>query len=232
MDTDLINTMISSGTGTGPVSINLSSVSATAVSIPKEFFEKIPSTRTSQIVMPEGTITFATNALSAITGSQGDSIIITLQTMQTFTSLPSAQQIAINSTTDRVYKVSVASVTGTGTPTDITSFGTGNPLTIVINYSGPLPANLFHLSTAGSLNRLTNAQFSGTGTNRTVTFTRNSLSIFLIRHAPETPGTTPNVPQTSDDVNVFSLSMIVLAAVGGLITLVVIKKRYMTEKSK
>jgi len=230
MDEALINTIAGAVSGTGQVNINLATLSATAVSVPKAFFQKVSSDgKTAQIVMPDGNIVFTAGALNTLTGQSGDRILLTLH-VQNVSTLPVAQRNVINTSTDRVYNITVSSG-----GTAITSFA--GPLTITLSYTGQIPANLYHLSDAGTLTHLTDADvvFSGTGMNRTVRFTRESLSIYLVRYTPEvvaTPTPPPDVPQTSDDTDLLMLGIVALAAISGLVVLVVIRIRFMTGKEK
>jgi len=215
MDTALIDAIVGAVSGTGQVNINLSSLTGTAVSLPREFFEKVSSDRkTARIEMPEGTVTFSSGALTTIAGagSSGGNIEISLH-VATNSQLNSAQQRAINAT-DKAYSITISAGSQIRTFNGI--------MTFTIPYTGPFPAVAWLVSDTGNLTRATNSSYSSS--NNTVTFTANRLSIYIIRSS------TTEVPQTSDDVNIFALCMIVLAAVGGLVTLVVIKKRYMTEK--
>ena len=222
MNTALINAVAGAVTGTTPVNINLSSLTGTAVSIPREFFEKVSSdTKTAQIQMPQGTILFSGGALTTVAaaGTAGGRIVISLHEQNT-TALNAAQQGALIAATDRVFSITVTA------GTRISSFN--GILTITVPFTLTFPAEAWHMNDAGALTRPTSS--SPNATARTVTFTTSTLSIYVIRGTAASGPNDPNVPQTSDDVNIFVLVIAAIVAVGGLVTLVVFRKRFLTEK--
>jgi len=217
LDNPKISELITTATGANPVRIDLSPVTATTVSITPDLFSQVNgSNKTLRIDMPQGSILFSAGALTTL-GGRTANIEISLH-VQNVSTLPAAQRNAINAT-DVVY-----SVTATSGGVAITSFA--GSLTITLNYSGPFPAEVILVSITGVTTRLTS---TASQVNRTMTFSRNSLSIFIIR-ATTTTTPNPNVPQTSDDVSVLMLGLVALAAIGGLITLLIIKKRHFADR--
>ena len=222
---ELISSLITTATGTNPVRLNFSSAVATIASIPKSLFEAAEAANKAiRVDMQQGSIELNATAVKTLADrTEDDNIDISIHE-QNVSALPSAQQSVINST-DAAYSVTITAGTA------VTSFDTGASLNITLNYTGTFPAEVFHVSTTGILTRVNSTSNT---TARTVTFTRSSLSIFIIRPIADTtgPGTGPNVPQTSDDVNILLLGVVALAAVSGLVVMIVIKKRFMTGNNK
>ena len=222
LDNPLITNLINTTGTNNVVRIDFTTVPATTVSIIPDFFKQVnTANKTLQLDFPQGAMTFNAGAISTLAGQTGTANIEISLHRQNVSALPAAQRNAINESTDDTY--SIAATQGS---TSITSFGTTGSISIVINYSGPFPAEVYHVSSTGARTLVTSTTSQA---NNTISFSRNQLSIFIIRHSPdtsETPG--PDVPQTSDDVSILILGLIALAAVGGLITLVIIKKRHMT----
>ena len=228
MDSDLINRIIAASVN-NLVRIDLSNTSATTVSITPDFFRAVygagtPTTRTLRIEFESGSITFTSGALGTLAGPDTGNIEISLH-VQVVSALPDeAQRNAINDASPR----DVYSVTVRRGGTSIETFG--GSMTIVLKYSGTYPAEVHHVSRTG---QLTLVPHTPNQANRTVSFSRDQLSVFIIRQAPDTtvtPG--PAVPQTSDDVNMLMLGIVALAAVSGLVIMIVIKKRFMAGNNK
>lgn len=207
LDQAKITELITTATGTNPVRIDLASASATTLSAPTDFFKQLnDANKTLRVDLPEGTIVFSSGAMTTLAGRTGTSIDISLH-VQNLSSLTTAQRNAVN-VNDIVYSVTVTSGTA------ITNFG--GSLTIILPYSGPYPAEIFHLSTTGILTRVTSTTDQANGL---MTFSRNTLSIFVIRY------NAPNVPQTGDTENIILLAIIAFVAVSGLAALVIFRKR-------
>jgi len=222
----MVEDLIRTATGTNPIRLDLASASATAVTIPTYFFARANEERkTVQIDMPEGSIFCSSGAMHTLGGQQNTEITFSLH-VQNVSLLPPAQRNAINAT-DLAYRVTATSGSAPGTA--ITSFA--GDLTITLDYSGPFPADVYHVNTGGVLTLQTSTTSEA---NESISFSRRSLSIFIIRPIPQTPNVpeTPNVPQTGDNVDMIMLGMVAFAAVSGLVALVVIKKRFMTDKTK
>jgi len=222
----LIDGLIGTATGTNPVRIDFSSVPSTTVSISQDLFKKVhDANKTLRLDFPEGRITLSAGALSTLAGQTGTGNINLSLHRQNVSTLPPAQRNVINESTDDTYRVTAAQG-----GTSITSFG--GTLTIIFNYAGPFPARVYHIDGTGDMTHLATIS-----TQNPITFTIDKLSIFIIRHASDNSGDTtgpndPNVPKTSDDVNILMLGIVALVAVGGLIIMVVVKKRYITGNSK
>jgi len=180
IDDSVATALIDSAQG-GVIQIDISSLAgATVASIPTSFFSQVDDANLGvKLDLPQGTITFSASALSTLAAQTGDSIEISLYTPDT-TDLPAAQQNAIN-TNDAVFRITATSSDGT----PITNFG-GGTLTITVLYDGPTPAVVWYLNDAGALSFISNGSYNAI--NKTVTFTTNHLSIYLIRQGSQQGG--------------------------------------------
>jgi len=205
----LINSIIASAEGGTNVHLDISGAAVNAVSIPSELFQAASSgNKTLQLDLPLGSIQFDSGALSTLAGQTGN-LEIAVEKANPI-NLPAVQQDKVNEG-DAVF-----SITATAGATAITNFN--GTLTITVPFDGPFPARVWYLNNAGEL---VSVKCSYDATKKTVTFTTNHLSIYLVRQG---------VPPTSDNTNLLLMGIIAITSASGLAVMVIFRKRLFAVK--
>ena len=170
--------------------LDLSKVAnATGATMPKSALTQLSGAGlTVEVKLPQGTVAFsATAAASNATQVNSTNVTVSLNQVNQST-LTAVQRAAINPS-DLVFNTTVTSGTQV-----ITNFN--STIAVTVPYTGDLPVTVWYLDTAGELEELSSVYDP---VIKTVTFTTNYLSLYVVGLNNEPTPITPTMP-----VNPFS----------------------------
>ena len=166
----------------GAVAFDISKASgATSAILPKAALVQFADAELDmKLILPQGTLTLDTAAVKSVAGQvSGENISLELYLLNQST-LTTAQKNAVKPN-DLVFNVSISAGAQT-----VTAFS--GKITVSVPYSGLLPAAVWYLNSAGELEKLESVYDASL---KTITFTTNHLSLYVVGFDAAAPYVSP-----------------------------------------
>ena len=181
MPTNTVDQLIAASDNTATIDVSGVARAASATVPTAAMAQLVGAELGVELKLPQGTVTLDAGALASTVDAAGANVSVSLRQVEN-NSLPAAQRSEVSSG-DVVFSISVSSGNQA-----IRNFDGTVTVTVNVPITAPLPAVVWHLSDAGELTRI-ESTFDPVA--RTVTFTTNRLSIYLLRQdaaaAPPAP---------------------------------------------